>query len=210
MVASLLIAWTACTAGAAVARNPAAVRDPAAQQPAARPAAAAESGAWPLATLEFGGLAGYARGKVYDPQRTPTSFVEALARFAFHFGATGSGAMRGNFSIAAEGVGLWMDQEPAAAGGGLNLLLRYTWAAGRWRPVLLGGAGVLYSDEQIPPGETKRNFMPQAGIGLQYLIAGHVAVGGEYRFHHISNKGATETNPGINSHLILFGVSWFR
>jgi hypothetical protein len=155
-------------------------------------------------------LAGYARGKVYDPQRTPTSFAAALARFAFHFGATGSGAMRGNFAIVAEGVGLWMDQEPAAAGGGLNLLLRYTWAAGRWRPMLFGGAGILYSDEQIPPGETTRNFMPQAGIGLQYLIGAHVAVGGEYRFHHISNKGATETNPGINSHLVLFGVSWFR
>ncbi len=35
------------------------------------------------------------------------------------------------------------------------------------------GAGVLYTGEQVPPGET-------------------------------------ETNPGINSHLVLFGVSWFH
>lgn len=160
--------------------------------------------------IEIGFLAGHARGKVFNFARTETSFSTALARFAVHFGVTGSGALRGNFAVVAEGVGLWIDQQPSAAGGGLNLLVRYTWAAGRWRPVLLAGAGILYSDERIPPGETTRNFTPQGGIGLQYRLSEHLALGGEYRFHHISNKGLTETNPGINSHLVLFGVSWFR
>jgi len=182
--------------------------------PAAQEAVAATSGgtpgAWQLGTFEIAGLAGYASGTVTDPERTATSFGQVLVRFALHFGPTGGGAMRGNFAIVAEGVGMWIDQQPNASGGGLNLLIRYAWAAGRWRPVFLAGAGIYYSDVPVPPGETTRNFTPQAGVGLRYLFTDRLALGGEYRFHHLSNKGATETNPGINSHLVLFGFSWFH
>lgn len=166
--------------------------------------------AWSRGTLEIGALGGYATGTVYDPQRTSSAFAQALLRLGVHFGATFSGRMRGNFSIVAEGVGIVVDQEPRAAGGGLNLLIRYTWTAGRWRPSFLGGAGVIFTDEAVPPGETMHNFSPQAGVGVAYLLKPNWALSGEYRFHHISNNGATETNPGINSHLVLFGVSWFR
>lgn len=183
---------------------------PAAPQQASSAPAAEEPGDWKLGTFEIGVLAGYASGTVTNLERDSTSFGQVLARFALYFGSTGSGALRGNFSIVAEGVGMSIDQEPRATGGGLNLLLRYTWDAGRWRPMFFFGAGVLYTNEQVPPGETKRNFTPQAGIGLQYLITDEFALGGEYRFHHISNKGKTETNPGINSHLVLFGISWFH
>ena len=87
---------------------------------------------WQRGTLEIGGLAGYARGKVYDPQRTPTSFVQVLGRLGVHFGPTFDGAMRGNFAIVVEGGGMSIDQDPRASGGALNLLVRYTWAAGKW------------------------------------------------------------------------------
>jgi len=166
--------------------------------------------AWKRGTLEIGGLAGYARGKVYDPQRTPTEFGQVLGRIAVHFGPTFEGVMRGNFAIVVEGVGMAIDQDPAARGGGLNLLIRYSWAAGRWRPSLLAGTGVLLTTEPVPPGETTRNYASQGGVGLQYMVGEHVAIGGEYRFHHLSNNHQTETNPGINNHLVLFGVSWFR
>ncbi len=159
--------------------------------------------------LEVGILGGYAVGKVYDPERTPTSFAQALVRLGVHFGATFEGRMRGNFALVAEGVGIAIDQDPRATGGGINLLIRYTWAGRRWRPSFLGGAGVIFTDEQVPPGETTHNFSPQAGLGLTYVLSDAWALGGEYRFHHVSNKGASESNPGINSHLFLFGVSWF-
>ena len=181
-------------------------------QPLVAPAvtAAPASNAWGRGTVEIGALGGGGRGKVYDPARTPTSITEIIGRFAFHLGPTGGGRMRGNVSFAVEGVGAWIEQDPNAAGAGLNVLFRYTWAADRWRPMFLGGAGVLFTNEEVPPGETTTNFTPQVGVGLQYLVGNRVAVGGEYRFHHLSNKGATDTNPGINTHLILFGVSWYR
>ena len=174
------------------------------QEPVAR------TPAWPAATKEFGLLGGFATGKVFDPERTPTRFGQALVRFALHLGPTGSGWRRGNFAVVAEGVFMTIDQEPRASGGGLNLLFRYTWAADRWRPMFLAGAGVYFSDREVPPGETTTNFTPQGGVGLQYLVRDNLTLGGEYRFHHLSNNGQTETNPGMNSHLVLFGISWYR
>jgi len=200
MIAALIVALAA---GSSALAPPHDVSSPG-QLAVGRPAA------WPVATFEVGLLGGVANGKVSDPDRTRTSFSQGLLRFAFHLGATGSGAMRGNLSLVAEGVGMWVKQEPRAQGGGLNLLARYTWAAGRLRPMLAGGAGILYSDEQIPPGETTRNFTPQVGAGLQFLVSRHLGIDLEYRFHHLSNKGTTDSNPGINSHLVLFGVSWFH
>ena len=171
--------------------------------------AAAPPGAWPSKTIELAALGGYATGNVFDADRTPTRFGQLLGRFAFHFSATGSGWRRGNFAVVVEGVVIGIDQDPRATGGGLNVLARYTWAADRWRPMFLAGAGLVVTDEDVPPGETTLNFTPQGGVRLQYLIRENVALGGEYRFHHLSNNGQTATNPGINSHLVLFGVSWY-
>lgn len=156
-------------------------------------------------------LAGYARGKVYDAERTPVELFQAMLRTGFHFGPTGAGKLRGNFAIVAEGLGFWIDQDNHAGAAGLNLLARYTWASrGRWRPLVVGGAGLLYSNVRIPDGETQRNFTPQIGAGVHYLHAARFAITAEYRYHHLSNKGATESNPGINAHLVLVGFSWFR
>ena len=164
---------------------------------------------WSAGALEIGALGGYAVGTVIDAQRTPTEFAQILVRLGVHFGAIGSGRRRGNFAIVAEGVGISVDQQPRAAGGGINLLVRYTWLWRRWRPSLLGGAGVVFTDTEVPPGETRHNFSPQVGVGLAYMLRPGWSLGGEYRFHHLSNKGATETNPGVNSHLLLLGVSWY-
>lgn len=165
----------------------------------------------PVGTWELGLLGGYARGKIYDAERSPIGFTQALARAAFHFGPTGDGALRGNVAVVAEGIGTWIDQDPHAGAAGLNLLGRYTFAASdRWRPVAFAGAGILYSNILIPPEETRRNFTPQLGGGIQYMTDPSLAFTAEYRYHHISNKGTTETNPGINAHLVLFGFSFFH
>ena len=207
MLASALIALAACGVVQATITSEDGYTSHAAQ---ANPAAPPADTAWTLGTLEIGALSGWGKGIVYDRARTPTSIAQVLGRVALHLGPTGRGWLRGNVSFAAEGVGAWIDQDPSASGAGLNLLVRYTWDADRWRPMFLAGAGVFFTDEPVPLGETTRNFSPQVGVRLQYLVRERVAIGGEYRFHHLSNKGATETNPGINTHLILFGVSWYR
>ncbi|MFQ5744080.1 MAG: acyloxyacyl hydrolase [Acidobacteriota bacterium] len=178
------------------------------QQPGVAPE---QSDGWRRGTTEVAILGGIAKGTVIDPQRTSTHFAQAILRYAFHFAPIGSGKRRGNFSFVVEGVPVFtIDQDPRATGSGVNLLVRYTWAARRFRPMLIAGAGLVVTGNRVPPGETRLNFTPQAGLGFQYMLQPRFAIDIEYRFHHLSNAGRTEGNPGINSHLVLFGVSWFR
>lgn len=174
------------------------------------PADRADGPDWTKFTQEFAVLGGVATGKVIDKDRTPVDFAQLLGRFTINFPRRGGGALRGHFGIVIEGVATRIDQQPRATGGGINLIFRWAWAAGRWRPIFLFGAGVVFTDELVPPGETTTNFTPQGGGGLQYFVNERLAIGGEYRFHHLSNNSQTETNPGMNSHLVLFGVSWYR
>lgn len=165
---------------------------------------------WPAGTSEIAVLGGWATGKVFDPPRTPTDLAQVLVRYAYHFTAAGSSWRRGNFALVVEGMPFFtIDQEPRATGGGVNLMVRYALSRERVRPLIILGAGLLGTDERVPPGETRLNFTPQAGVGAQVSLGPRLFLDLEYRFHHISNNGRTENNPGINSHLLLVGLSWF-
>ncbi|MGH8069923.1 MAG: acyloxyacyl hydrolase [Candidatus Entotheonellia bacterium] len=78
-----------------------------------------------------------------------------------------------------------------------------------------GGAGVLLSTPQsMEPTSQFRasqfNFTLQIAPGLRYFLSKRTAVSIEYRFHHISDTGLTENNPGINSDFVLRGFSILR
>jgi hypothetical protein len=178
-----------------------------AQEPAGSPPAVAPvSGGQ---RFELAILGGGGQGIVIDPPRTSSGFAEAVVRFGVNLPAIG-GERRGSaFAVFVEAVPIaTIDQQPRATGKGLNLMFRYQFAGERWRPMFLFGAGMLWTDEEVPPGEVKRNFTPQAGIGVQYMLGPSLGLDLEYRFWHLSNKGKTESNPGINAHSGFFGIAW--
>jgi hypothetical protein len=72
------------------------------------------------------------------------------------------------------------------------------------------GGGILATTDPVPKGHVRLKFTPQVGGGIYYFTRPNRALFFEYRFHHISNAGQTETNPGINSSMIVFGYSLFR
>jgi opacity protein-like surface antigen len=155
-------------------------------------------------------LAGGGHGVVKNSERTPTGFAEAVVRFGINLPKIGGGRRGSAFAIMAEAVPIaTIDQQPRATGSGLNLMFRYQYAGERWRPMFLFGAGMMWTDEKVPPGEVKRNFTPQVGVGVQYMLGSNFGLDLEYRFWHLSNKHKTETNPGINAHSGFFGISWF-
>lgn len=166
---------------------------------------------WPTGTMEWAILGGLGPGTVFDPPRTSVTTAQMLLRWAYHFGPMGRDGRRGNLAFLVEAVPLYtIDQEPRAYGGGVNLGLRYTLRRGSWMPSILAGVGALGTNDEVPPGEARLNFTPQGGVGLQYLLRPRLALGIEYRFHHLSNASRTESNPGINTHLVLVGLSWYR
>lgn len=79
----------------------------------------------------------------------------------------------------------------------------------RFEPFLTAGGGFLYFDRRLF-GETQFNFTAQMGGGVQ-LFTGHgstLDLG--YKYHHISNANLGDQNPGMDSHTLFIGVSFFR
>ncbi len=93
---------------------------------------------------------------------------------------------------------------------GFSLLLKYSHnITSRLAPYIEGGAGMIYTTQHTHEQGTQFNFIPQAGIGLQFLLTKHWALTGGYRYRHLSNAGIDEDNEGINHHFGVLGVSYF-
>ena len=124
----------------------------------------------------------------------------------------GTGLFRGNFEVALDVIPVFvMFQEQTTYAFSFTLLFRHYLAPERrLRPYVSFGAGTLISTRDIPPGTTRLNFTPQAGLGLAYFVKPRLAYLTEYRIHHISNAGLASPNPGVNSSYLQFGVSIFR
>lgn len=77
-------------------------------------------------------------------------------------------------------------------------------------PYVLAGGGILFVDLGLPSMGSKLNYSYQGGTGLQYFIKKDLALGVEYRYHHISNADTATPNEPINSSKLLFSISWMR
>ena len=191
----------------ALAFAPAALAQQVSGDPATASPAESQSGNGQRFEIAF--LAGGGPGTVKDPDRTSINLTQAIVRFAFNLPAVGGGRRGSTFGVMIELVPyLGVDQEPRATGAGVNLMFRYMYAGEHWRPLITFGAGIVRTDELVPPGEAKRNYAPQGGVGLQYMFSPSFGIDIEYRFHHMSNNGQTEHNPGIDTQLVLFGLAW--
>ena len=93
---------------------------------------------------------------------------------------------------------------------GFSLLLKYSHnITSRLSPFIEAGAGMIYTTQHTHEQGTQFNFIPQAGIGLQFLLTKHWALTGGYRYRHLSNAGIDDENVGIDHHFGLVGVSYF-
>ena len=91
----------------------------------------------------------------------------------------------------------------------LGLKLRFAQQS-RIKPFLAASVGFIYSQHDIPLPDTSRfNFTPEIGFGLDFFITPKTALTIGYKFHHISNAGISSRNPGLNSHVIYGGFSFF-
>ena len=159
--------------------------------------------------FEIAFLAGGGPGTVKDAARTSTNLTEAIVRFAINLPEVGGGRRGSTFGIMIELVPYFaVDQEPRATGAGATLMFRYMYAGEHWRPMIVLGTGIVKTDELVPAGEAKKNYMPQGGLGLQYIFNATFGIDIEYRFHHMSNNSQTENNPGIDAQMVLFGLVW--
>jgi len=79
------------------------------------------------------------------------------------------------------------------------------------QPFLIGHGGYMYSTQPIPvPEAGSFNFTFDLGAGFELYRSSTKSIRAEYRYHHISNHGTAEMNPGIDSGLFQFTYSFGR
>ncbi len=76
-------------------------------------------------------------------------------------------------------------------------------SAGRVRPYIGGGVGIIYTDYMVDGQGWRFNFNPLLGLGVEFGPDPALFI--EARLHHISNGGLDEQNTGVNSVQLLFG-----
>ena len=123
------------------------------------------------------------------------------------------GILRGHpgFGIEIVPVTAFVNADQTVWAAGANLLYEHHFVAGgRVLPVWKIGAGFLYADRQIPAGETRHNFSLISALGVDVMVAERSALFLGYRFHHVSNADTGRSNPGINAHTVMFGLTFYR
>ncbi len=175
-------------------------------------------------TIEWGVKTGYGLTNGLGPATSGIDFFGFLPRVGYVFTQLqGKPPWQGSLEVVVEAVPVLLAFESSPAfgsqtiyGGGLTGLLHYDLRTGtRLVPFLEGGAGLLLSTPQSrdPLSQFRAsqfNFTLQIGVGLRYVLSKGAALSVEYRFHHISDAGLTEDNPGFNADFLLLGFSLFR
>ena len=97
-------------------------------------------------------------------------------------------------------------------GAGLSPLgLKLNFAQESWiKPFVAASVGFLYFEDDVPvPGSSRFNFTPEFGLGVQFFLTPKRVVTLGYKLHHISNANTARRNPGMDSHVIYAGFSFF-
>ena len=124
---------------------------------------------------------------------------------AAHASVAGGYYLFNNFSanLSLDGYALDTEFQDTFAGGGITLLFRYHFLeiGDRFTLYLDGGAGVIYSDKEIPDFGTHFNFTPQASVGATFRIDDNVHLYGGARYFHVSNAAiqGRDENPGLDA-----------
>jgi hypothetical protein len=76
------------------------------------------------------------------------------------------------------------------------------------RPFVQVSGGALWFTRPIPdPMATRFNFTAEAGGGLEIALPRRHALAIGYGFHHTSNGGTGQVNPGVNSGVLTVGIT---
>ena len=97
-------------------------------------------------------------------------------------------------------------------GAGLSPLgIKINFGQDSWiKPFVAASVGFLYFEDDIPvPRSSRFNFTPEIGLGVQFFLTPKRSLTLGYKLHHMSNANTGRSNPGMDSHVIYAGFSFF-
>lgn len=137
-----------------------------------------------------------------------------IFQVGFRFGGVLVSSHRSNLEYSIDLIPVYyVTQRQNAYGASFTPLnLKYNWTSfTRTVPYVEVGAGILFSNHDVPDGTNRVNFTPQAGIGMHIPIKPgsnrHVAVA--LRYVEISNAGLASSNPGLNTLMVKVSIGHF-
>jgi hypothetical protein len=97
-------------------------------------------------------------------------------------------------------------------GGGINpFYWQYNFISHpRLIPYINFGGGLLFTTKDFPAETSSFNFTPQGGAGVYWVTRPGRALNVGVRYHHASNAGHADANPGHNALYFYAGYSWWR
>lgn len=122
----------------------------------------------------------------------------------------GPGAVRGRFAWGIEAMPVFAQFEPSNIYGAGFAPLVWRWnftPHPRWSAFAELSMGGLWTTDAIPSGTSDLNFSAHWGGGVRIGRTAGNALLLAYRFQHFSNGNQFNSNPGVNSHVILAGWS---
>jgi hypothetical protein len=168
----------------------------------ATPAWAEEATGLRVGAYELGLQAGYSFGITKNAQMV--TFFPRVTRIL----AIRHGTLPGALGFGIEGMFSRIFETNHAMELGGGLLLRYRLALEPVRPYAELGGAMLYSDLKNFDLDARVLFAAQGAVGVEVPITERLAATAGYRFRHISNAGQSRINPGLNSNLLMVGVSF--
>jgi lipid A 3-O-deacylase len=95
--------------------------------------------------------------------------------------------------------------EGSEQGIGFSLLFEWHFIQrATWSVYLDGGAGVLFTTDDVPATGSNFNFTPQAGLGFTADLHDEMRLVLGVKWHHISNANTFSENPG-RDHVMVYG-----
>jgi hypothetical protein len=122
----------------------------------------------------------------------------------------GHGWYRGSLEVLVEPTLIRLEEPPDATVGGVAVLGRWVLASeSAFHPFVEAGGGVLGGQVRLRQTNCDVNFILQGGVGVMWFTSERTALTVGYRYHHISNAGRCSPNLGLNSSLLVLGLTYF-
>lgn len=160
---------------------------------------------------EFGvtGGSGHAFTNKFRGITNSANLVFAGARFGWIVAA----GKEWNLEYGMEAIPAFVVHQEVSTYGieGAPFLLRWNFAQQhKVYPDLEFGAGVLFSNDEVPTGTSRFNFTPQASLGISFWTRQRQTLRLGVKYLHISNAGLGKHNPGFNTIDFVASYHWFR
>jgi hypothetical protein len=126
------------------------------------------------------------------------------------FGPTGPGVARGALELGLEPYYQRYTEPQSAFWAGLGLVLRYHFLSfGRFVPYAELAAAAGGTDLRVKEIDSDFAFVVWGGIGASFFVTDSTAIYAGYRLEHVSNGNTSEPNRGFESHVGVFGMSYY-